>query len=374
MNAFYAGSFDPFTYGHARVIEEALRKYDVVYVGIGVNPDKKSMFSFDTRRIFIEEYFPEDVKNGRLVVEPYEGLSVDKAISVGADVLVRGVRSADDLIKEASLAEANRTIAKVRGKKLETVYFQTEDEFLRTVSSSLVKKLCEEGEFIAAMRYVSPYVHNALMEIYLKKKFFAIFNVWSLNSAIKEMWGYLQKAYISRKYHNFSHIGYMLNLLKIYPENNVFEKELQLAIFFHDVIMNYDGKEQFVNEKRSCKVLEAWKSVVFGNDMLINKVNDYIMATTHNNSFLNEEVAIIADLDMAIMAAPYPKIWRWYEEGIRKEYSEVLEQEYVKARKEFLLSVLDRPRIFKTQFFYDLFEEKARYNIKKQIKKYTDLE
>jgi predicted metal-dependent HD superfamily phosphohydrolase len=98
------------------------------------------------------------------------------------------------------------------------------------------------------------------------------------------------------------------------------------------------------------------------------------MATSHIDDFLNDEVAIIADLDMAVMAAPYPKIWRWYEEGIRKEYSDASEQEYVKARKEFLLSVLDKPRIFHTQFFYDLFEEKARYNIKKQIKKYTDLE
>ena len=379
MKVFYAGSFDPFTYGHARVIEGALRKYDVVYVGIGINPDKECMFSFDTRRIFIEEYFPEDVKNGRLIVEPYEGLSVDKAISVGADVLIRGIRSADDLIKEECLAEANRTIARVRGKKIETIYVHVEDEFLRTVSSSVVKKLCDEGEFIATMRYVPPYVHSALMAIYLKEIFFSLFKN-SINASktskdkIFEMWDYLLTNYQNRKYHNLSHIAYMLNMLAIYKDKVVFKNDLILAIFFHDVRM-ITNAEPSINEWHSADVLGDFLAHISEyNGLHSYKAKDFIMATSHIDDFLNDEVAIIADLDMAIMAAPYPKIWRWYEEGIRKEYSDASEQEYVKARKEFLLSVLDKPRIFHTQFFYDLFEEKARYNIKKQIKKYTDLE
>lgn len=378
MKAFYSGSFDPFTYGHARVIEEALRKYDVVYVGIGQNPDKQNMFSFDTRRIFVEEAFPEAVKDGRLVVEPYEGLCVDKALSVGADVLVRGIRSSDDLLTEANMAEANRTIARIRGKKLETVYFHIQDEFLQTVSSSTVKTLCKLGEYIAVMRYVPPHVHKALMEVYLKEVFLSLFgNSINFSKTDKDkvlgMWDYLVANYQSRKYHNLSHVAYMLNMLAIYPDKVWFKKSLILAIFFHDVRM-LPNADPSINEWHSQYALNEWlEQIHIHNGIYFHKVKDYIMATSHLDDFISDEVAVIADLDMAIMAAPYPRIWKWYENGIREEYSTVSEQEYVEARKEFLLSVLDKPRIFRTQFFYELFEEKARYNIKNQIKKFANL-
>jgi pantetheine-phosphate adenylyltransferase len=72
--AVFPGSFDPFTLGHLDIINRGLTLFDELIIAIGVNSDKKYMFSLDQRKKFIEDTF---TGNPKIKVVTYEGLTVD---------------------------------------------------------------------------------------------------------------------------------------------------------------------------------------------------------------------------------------------------------------------------------------------------------
>lgn len=373
--AFYAGSFDPFTYGHSYIIEEALRRYDKVYVGVGCHKDKKYLLTQGERALLIMENFPQEIDAGKLVVETYDGLTVDKAISVGADILIRGVRSAADTIKEEALSEINRTLAKVRGKKLDTVFIKAKGDY-KNISSSMVKNLCEIQEFISALRFVPANVHNAMMEKYLKDIYFSILNHTRGKNLVylsdKEFsaelsWEYIVSEYCSRPYHNLSHLGYMLNILKI--DNIRYDKNLIMAIFWHDVVHHCNSNDEY----KSVEAMQPYLPIIHENGMCGATIKEYIMATSETRTLCSQCERIFADIDKVILAAPFSHIWSWYENGVKEECmlaKQCTEKEYEEGRKSFLSKLLEKPRIFHTELFYNKYEKKARQNIDKQIKKF----
>lgn len=151
-HAIYAGSFDPITLGHTAIVHRALHLYDRVTVAIGVNPQKRGFFSVEERQKLIEASLPPAVK-----VVPFQGLLVDFARSLGAGVLIRGLRLLADFEHEFQLALANRNLA----PDIETMFLMTEPEHVY-VSSSLIKEIAMNGGDTA--RYVPPAVHRALLE------------------------------------------------------------------------------------------------------------------------------------------------------------------------------------------------------------------
>ena len=183
-------------------------------------------------------------------------------------------------------------------------------------------------------------------------------------------WEDIVSEYSSRPYHNLSHIAYMLNLLKI--GNVRYEKELIMAIFWHDVVLNFTSDD----EQASVDAMQVHSSIVEANGMQVSTIADYIIATSisaKESSSVSE--SIIADIDKAILAAPFSRIWNWYENGVKEECMQATkcsEKDYEKGRKSFLSELLERPRIFQTELFNNMFEEKARQNIIKQLKKFND--
>lgn len=157
-HAVYAGSFDPITLGHTAIVERALRIYDRVTVAIGVNPNKRGLFSRDERHALIEASF----SNPRVQVVAFEGLLIDFALKIQAGVLLRGLRLLTDFEHEFQLALGNRDL----NAQIETVFMMTEAEFVY-VSSSLVKEIAMNGGDFS--RYVPPPVRAALLEKYPKK-------------------------------------------------------------------------------------------------------------------------------------------------------------------------------------------------------------
>lgn len=131
--AFFPGSFDPFTYGHMDVVEQALELFDKVIVGIGVSSAKVSLLTVDERAQAIKDLY---IDNSQVQVEPFEGLAVDFARKIGATVLVRGLRNESDFAYEMPMAMTNRKL----NNGLHTVFFLTKTDFAY-VSSSLVKEL-----------------------------------------------------------------------------------------------------------------------------------------------------------------------------------------------------------------------------------------
>lgn len=135
--ALFAGSFDPFTCGHEAVVEEALRLFDEVVIGVGENVSKKGLLSVDDRCRLIEDVYAD---NERVRVAKYSTLTGDFAHEVGATVLVRGVRNTIDFEFERTIEATNRQLF----PELTTVLLVTPAEYMH-ISSSTVRELLAFG-------------------------------------------------------------------------------------------------------------------------------------------------------------------------------------------------------------------------------------
>lgn len=154
--ALFAGSFDPFTRGHETVVEEALRLFDEVVIGVGENVSKKGLLSVEQRCRLIEELYAD---NGRVRVAKYSTLTGDFAREVGATALVRGVRNTVDFEFERTIEATNRELF----PELTTVLLVTPVEYMH-ISSSMVRELLAFG------RKVDDYLpQNIKIENYLNK-------------------------------------------------------------------------------------------------------------------------------------------------------------------------------------------------------------
>lgn len=130
--ALFPGSFNPFTKGHADILRRALRLWPEVVVAIGYNPRKTSREDIESRERSLRESIPE--MEGASVAS-YTGLTVDFARSIGAGVIVRGVRGFSDFEYEKEMADVNSRISDI-----ETVFLPSRPE-LSCVSSSMVREL-----------------------------------------------------------------------------------------------------------------------------------------------------------------------------------------------------------------------------------------
>jgi len=105
--AVFAGSFDPFTVGHESVVRRALPLFDRVIIAVGFNQEKKQFFSIEKRMAMISDVFNDEPK---VNIDKYTGLTVDFCRKVGANYLLRGLRTAADFEFERAIAQLNRNM------------------------------------------------------------------------------------------------------------------------------------------------------------------------------------------------------------------------------------------------------------------------
>ena len=134
--AVFPGQFDPITNGHIDVIRRGVALFDEMIVAVGINPDKREMFTLEERVEMIRELLA-DLHQVR--VESYTGLTVDFVRQVKATAILRGIRDVSDLRYEFQLAMANRAVGNV-----ETVFIMTGDQHALT-SSSLIRQIVALG-------------------------------------------------------------------------------------------------------------------------------------------------------------------------------------------------------------------------------------
>lgn len=134
--AVFPGSFDPITLGHLDVINRGLTLFDEVIIAIGVNTDKKHMFSLEERKLHIENAFKNEP---RIKVSTYKGLTVDYCKTVKADYILRGLRNSTDFNYEQSIAQTNSTLAKI-----ESVFLVCAPN-VSNISSSIVRDIIRNG-------------------------------------------------------------------------------------------------------------------------------------------------------------------------------------------------------------------------------------
>lgn len=155
--AIYTGSFDPVTLGHLHIIRRASRLVDELVVGIGINADKKPLFTPE-ERVRLVERVSQDVPNVR--VETFSGLAVDFVRHCRASVMVRGIRPLTDIAGEFSMLMANRQL----DRGIETVFLMADEEYAH-VSSSLLKQIAamsDDDERLA--KFVPPEVIGPIRE------------------------------------------------------------------------------------------------------------------------------------------------------------------------------------------------------------------
>lgn len=128
--ALFPGSFDPITLGHQDIIKRGLKVFDEVVVAIGINADKKYMFSLEQRLKFIEDTFKDEPK---VKVMTYKGLTIDFCKEIDAQFILRGLRNPADFEFEKSIAHTNRKLSKI-----ETVFLLTAAS-TSYISSSIVR-------------------------------------------------------------------------------------------------------------------------------------------------------------------------------------------------------------------------------------------
>ena len=128
--AIFPGSFDPITSGHYDVIKRGATLFDELIIAIGINADKKYMFSLEERKKFIEDCFKDETN---IKVVTYKGLTVDFCLENNVQFILRGLRNPADFEFEKAIAHTNRDLAPI-----ETVFLLTAAN-TSYISSSIVR-------------------------------------------------------------------------------------------------------------------------------------------------------------------------------------------------------------------------------------------
>lgn len=151
--AFFPGSFDPFTKGHADIVERGLRLFDEIVIGIGTNASKKRYFEVDLIDALIKGAFKDEP---RVKVVHYDDLTAKVADDFGASFILRGLRNTTDFEYENTISQVNRRLS----KELETVFLITSPE-LAPISATIVRELHKYGADIS--EYI-PYKMESLLQ------------------------------------------------------------------------------------------------------------------------------------------------------------------------------------------------------------------
>lgn len=135
--AVFPGSFDPFTVGHESIVRRALDLFDEIIVAVGANALKKSYYPLDVRKEMISRVFRDEP---RIMVDHYEGLTVDYCRAKGARYLLRGLRTSADFEFERAIAQVNRVLE----TEIESVFLLTIPEHTM-INSTFIRDIIRSG-------------------------------------------------------------------------------------------------------------------------------------------------------------------------------------------------------------------------------------
>ncbi|HIP48807.1 MAG TPA: pantetheine-phosphate adenylyltransferase [Lutibacter sp.] len=140
--AIFPGSFDPITLGHVDIINRATNLFDEIIIAIGVNNDKKYLFTQEQRLQFIKNTFKN---NSKIKVTTYQGLTIDYCNKMNAEYILRGLRNPADFEFEKAIAQTNRNLSGI-----ETVFLLTSAN-TAYISSSIVRDVYRNNGDISSL-------------------------------------------------------------------------------------------------------------------------------------------------------------------------------------------------------------------------------
>ncbi len=152
----YPGSFDPIHNGHLDIIGRAVKLVDKLVIGVAVDTGKAPLFTLEERMEIAREETAPLQGQAEIVVHGYQGLTINAARALGAQVLVRGLRAFSDFEHEFQLTSMNQQL----DREIETVFLMA-DPHHQAIASRLVKEIASMGGDITP--FVSPAVKRRLM-------------------------------------------------------------------------------------------------------------------------------------------------------------------------------------------------------------------
>ena len=156
IKAIYPGSFDPMTYGHLDIIQRGAKLFDQVIVAVVGNPSKSSLLPVNVRTTLITQAV-SGLKN--VVVDDFQGLTVNYAQENKIKILIRGLRAISDFEAELAMAQTNKELY----PELETIFLMSKAEY-SFISSSIVKEIARLGGKVS--HFVPKPVNEYLKEHY----------------------------------------------------------------------------------------------------------------------------------------------------------------------------------------------------------------
>ena len=182
------------------------------------------------------------------------------------------------------------------------------------------------------------------------------------------LWEQIEKKYAgkNRHYHNLSHIHSMLLQAKENREQIIDFDVVLFAIWFHDIIYK---SSKINNEEKSAEFASSALKNILKEKIHFNTVAQLIISTKSHQIILkeNNDNAFLLDFDLSVLGQDWES-YKGYIQNIRKEYKLYPDFLYNPSRKKVLENFLNRKMLFFTEKYQDLFEEKARVNLIREIK------
>jgi pantetheine-phosphate adenylyltransferase len=135
--AVYTGTFDPVHLGHLDIIKRSSHLFDRLIVGVGINPDKATLFTIEERVDLIRQVTAEFE---HVEVQPFTGLAVHFVRQAGARIMLRGLRTLSDMEYEFTMSLMNRNL----DPGIETAFLMAKEEYSH-ISSSLLRQIAALG-------------------------------------------------------------------------------------------------------------------------------------------------------------------------------------------------------------------------------------
>ena len=200
----------------------------------------------------------------------------------------------------------------------------------------------------------------------LKEIFISLLSKYSRDEEYAfTLWNEIEKKHSGKKryYHTLTHLEHIYNQL-LTVKDQIQDWDMALfALFYHDFIYNILKQN---NEEQSAKKAVTILSALDIDKERIHLCHEMIIATKGHQVSKHNDINLFTDADLSILGSDW-KGYKTYFEHVRKEYNYYPDLLYNPGRIKILRHFLNMSRIFKTDHFYDAYEEKAKLNLQQEI-------
>lgn len=208
---------------------------------------------------------------------------------------------------------------------------------------------------------------NTVLDVSLKDRFFELWHRCLIPKSDCDEESVYQELMLrynepDRSYHNLSHLIHCLYQFDLVSHLIPHPDAVEMALWFHDLV--YIAGEAD-NEQKSAELFRQVASNCCSNDFK-NKVADLILITSHIDTPKDDDECFIVDIDLSSMGLNW-NVFLLDSDNLRKERSDVSDSEYCRRHNGFLKFLLERRRIFHTDFFYTRYEQSALQNINRLL-------